>query len=139
MKYHSLSRNRHIERPGNYISYSCWKMFSQTRRLWLFGLLGGKRAKKKIIIKNNNCICHASYLRNSVAYDHNFCYICVKWWYLQACFSFFKILIFGVFRWGTHLYMSLFRPSVHLSVLLSVAHHISGTIHHLIIIFGIYM
>ena len=35
-----------------------------------------------------------------------------------------------VFRWGTHLYMSLF-----LSVHPSVAHHISGTVHHVIIIF----
>ena len=52
-----------------------------------------------------------------------------------------------VFRWGTHLYMSLFLavrlyvcpsvcPSVCLSIRLSVAHHISGTIHHLIIILG---
>ena len=35
------------------------------------------------------------------------------------------------FRWGTHLYMSLF-PSVRPSIV----HHISGTVHHLIIIFG---
>ena len=39
-----------------------------------------------------------------------------------------------IFRWGTHLYMSLF-----LSVHPSVVHHISGTIHHLIIIFGTHM
>ena len=32
-----------------------------------------------------------------------------------------------------------FHPSVHLSVHLSVAHHISGTIHHLIVIFGTHM
>ena len=40
-----------------------------------------------------------------------------------------------LFRWGTHLYMSLF-PSVCsscLSVHPSVAHHISGTVYHLII------
>ena len=55
------------------------------------------------------------------------------------------------FRWRTHLYMSLFlsvcpsvRPSIHLSVIRSfcpsvrpsVVHHISGTVHHVIIIFG---
>ena len=34
------------------------------------------------------------------------------------------------FRWGTHLYMSLF-PFVHPSV----THHFSGTVHHLTIIF----
>ena len=46
-------------------------------------------------------------------------------------------------RWVTHLSMSLF-PSFHLPVCLSVslsvhpsvAHHISRTVHHLIIIFG---
>ena len=26
------------------------------------------------------------YLRNSIAYDHDFWYIGVKWWYLQAFF-----------------------------------------------------
>ena len=43
------------------------------------------------------------------------------------------------FRWGTHLYISLFpsvRPSVRLSVLPSVTHHILGTVHHMIFIFG---
>ena len=35
-----------------------------------------------------------------------------------------------IFRWGTQLHISLF------SVRLSVAHHISGTVHHLIVIFG---
>ena len=36
-----------------------------------------------------------------------------------------------VFRWGTHLYMSLF-----LSIRLSVTHHISETVHHVFIIFS---
>ena len=40
----------------------------------------------------------------------------------------------SVFRWGTHLCISLF-PSVCLSVHPLVAHHISGTKNHLIIIF----
>ena len=42
------------------------------------------------------------------------------------------------FRCGTDFYMSLFSvlPSVLLSVLPSVAHHISGTVHHVILIFG---
>ena len=38
---------------------------------------------------------------------------------------------FDFSRWGTHLYISLF-----LSICPSVAYHISGTIHHLIIICG---
>ena len=39
------------------------------------------------------------YLRNSIAYDHDFWYTCVKWWYLQVVvFQFLKILLFGVVR-----------------------------------------
>ena len=46
---------------------------------------GEKRPKIK-----NNYICHASYIKNSIAYDHDFWYTCVKWWYLQVIFHFFK-------------------------------------------------
>ena len=50
-------------------------------------------------MKNNYYICHAPYLKNSVAYDHDFWYTCVKWWDLQEFFSFFKkILIFRAVR-----------------------------------------
>ena len=41
----------------------------------------------------------------------------------------------SIFRWATHLNMSLFT-SVHPSVHRSVAHHISETQHHVIMIFG---
>ena len=41
-------------------------------------------------MKNKSYICHIPYLRNSMAYDHNF-------WYLQMIFfHFFRILIFWV-------------------------------------------
>ena len=43
---------------------------------------------------------------------------------------FFLFVLFFIFRWGTRHYMSLFSPSVRMSV----AHHISGTVHHLVII-----
>ena len=37
------------------------------------------------------------YLRKSVAYDHDFRYTCIKWWYLRRFFShFFKVLFFWV-------------------------------------------
>ena len=49
-----------------------------------------------------------------------------------------ELKLFNIFRWGTHLYMSFF-PSVGPSIHPSVLHHISGAIHHLIIIFGTYM
>ena len=57
----------------------------------MFDFLGKKWPKIK-----NNYICHVSYLRNSIAYDHDFWYTCVKWWYLQAYFQFFKIWFFGL-------------------------------------------
>ena len=55
-----------------------------------FGLLGGwsggQKCQKKPNMKNDNCIRHALYLRNIIAYGHDFWYTCVKWWYLQAFF-----------------------------------------------------
>ena len=49
-------------------------------------------------MKNNNYICHTPCFRNSIAYDHDFWYTCIKWWYLQVFFQFFKILIFRAVR-----------------------------------------
>ena len=37
-------------------------------------------------MKNNKYICHAPYLMNSIAYDHDFWYTFVKWWYLHMLF-----------------------------------------------------
>ena len=59
---------------------------------------------------------------------------------LSLCSSAFYFIVLSqsfssliLFRWGTHLYVTFsVRPSAHLSI----AHHISGTVHHLIIIFG---
>ena len=47
----------------------------------------GKRTKKQPTMKNNY-MCHAPYLRNSVACDHDFLYTCDKWWYLLVFFFF---------------------------------------------------
>ena len=33
-------------------------------------------------------------LRSNIAYDHDFWYTCVKWWYLQVFFAFFWSFIF---------------------------------------------
>ena len=46
-------------------------------KFWFFGLLGGLKGKKCPKMKNNY-ICHASYLKNGVAYGHDFWYACVK-------------------------------------------------------------
>ena len=40
-------------------------------------------------MKNNNYICYVPYLRNSIAYDHDFWCTCVKWWYLHFFIFFF--------------------------------------------------
>ena len=37
------------------------------------------------------------YLRNSITYDHDFWYTCVKWWYVQ---TFFFILFFNFNFWA---------------------------------------
>ena len=59
------------------------------------------------ILKNFDflgCLGGGTHLRNSIAYDHDFWYTCVKWWHLQMLFSFFqdfhffKIFIFWVIR-----------------------------------------
>ena len=51
-------------------------------------------------IKNNNYICYAPCLSNSIVYDHDFCYTCVKWWFLQVFFYFFEIFIFQAVKVG---------------------------------------
>ena len=45
-------------------------------------------------------ICRALYFRNRASCDHYFWYTCVKWWHIQAFFSFFffLILIFWVVK-----------------------------------------
>ena len=47
-------------------------------------------------MKIKSDICHVSYVRNSLAYDHDFWYTCVNWWYLQLFFSFFQNFCFFV-------------------------------------------
>ena len=47
----------------------------------------------------NNYICHVRYLKNSIAYNHEFWYNCVKWWYIQVFYLFFEIFIFQAVRW----------------------------------------
>ena len=67
------------------------------------------------------------YLRNHIAYDHDFSFTCVKWWYLQLFFSVFQNLIFGVVKG---------QKTVQNDKKLSVTLDISGTIHHMIVIYG---
>ena len=70
-------------------------------------------------MKNKNYICYVPYLRNSVAYDHDFWYTCVKWWYLQEFFSVFQSFVFLVVRGrkGQKMFQNdkKFRPSCFIS------------------------
>ena len=50
-------------------------------------------------MKNKNYIRHAPCLRNSIAYDHDFWYARVKWWYLRVFFSFFLNFDFPGCKW----------------------------------------
>ena len=56
-------------------------------RFWFSRLLGRLKVKKWPKMRNNY-ICYTPYLRNSIAYNHNFWYTIVKW-YLQVFMSFF--------------------------------------------------
>ena len=70
-----------------------------------FGLLegsggGGVKGQKLPKMKNNNYICHMPYLKNSIAYNHDFWYTCVKWRYLQSCCCFFFFMSFIFIFWA---------------------------------------
>ena len=57
------------------------------------GCYGCKRAKNCLKwpkLKNKNYICLVAHLRKSIAYDHDFWYAFVNWWYLQVFFSYFQ-------------------------------------------------
>ena len=82
-------------------------------------------------MKNKNDICHFPYFRNSIAYDDHFWYRCVKWWYLQIFFHFFKILIFLFVRG-----LKGQKNSLKWQNIISGMLYISGTMHHMIVIYG---
>ena len=92
---------------------------------WFFVLLGGKKWSKM----KNNYIRHVSYLRNSIAYGHDFWYTVVKLWYFQG-FSSFLILIFWAVRW-----VKGQKIAQNDKKLFSLP-FISGAIHHMIFIYG---
>ena len=85
------------------------------------------------------CSAHPSapYLSNRTLCDHNFFYTCVKWWYLQGLFHFYEILIFWAVSGGVGEGGEEGKNSPKWKIkIISVAHNISGTILHMIIIFG---
>ena len=76
--------------------------------------------KRKITITSH----HVSYLRNSIAYDHDFWYTFVKWWYLQVFFFIFvKFSFFGLLGGQRSKNSSKWKIRIK-----SIMHHISGTV-----------
>ena len=76
----------------------------------------------------------AQCLRNRTSPDHNFWYTYVKWWYLWLLFSCFQNFDFLGCYGGKRA-----KNSPKWEMITSVMHHISGMVHHLIIIFGMRM
>ena len=58
-------------------------------KFWFFRLLVGNKVKKWPKMTKNYISC-TLYLRNHTSYDCHLWYTCVKWWYLQAFFSFLQ-------------------------------------------------
>ena len=82
--------------------YTCvkWWHFQMLFSFFLnfdFLIVRGVKCKKWPKMRKNS-ICLTPYLRNCTSYDCGSWYTCIKWWYLQQFFHFFKILIFWVFR-----------------------------------------
>ena len=75
-------------------------------------------------------ICRTPYLKNRTSSNHNFWYTCVKW-YLQVCFSFCWDVDFSGYSGGKRA-----KNVAKWKIIISVTHHISGTVKHMIMIFG---
>ena len=78
-----------------------------------------------------NSVHHASYLRNNTWCDCHLWYTCKMIISADFCFIFFKILIFWVVR-----VIKRQKNCPKWQKILSVILHISGTIHHMIVIYG---
>ena len=59
-------------------------------------LLGMGHAPLYVTFSIRPSVRRAPYLRNRRLSDHNFWYTCVRWWYLQAFFSFFQNFDFQI-------------------------------------------
>ena len=82
------------------------------------------------------------YLKNSIAYDHDFWYTYVKWWYLKVVvvvafsfflffFSFFEISLFRAIRGRRGRGVKGQNIAQDDKIILSIELHISGSIHHI--------
>ena len=111
----------------------CIEVFFSLFRIFIFWVVRGEgEVKGKSIAqsKNNNYIRQTPCLRNSIAYDQDFWYNCVKLWYLQAFFPFLRFSFFGLLG-GKRA-----KNGPRWKKIMSVAIHISATMHHMILIYG---
>ena len=73
-------------RWGTHLNMSLFPFVCQfihcTPYLLIFWTIRVVKGQKKPKLRNKNYIRHAPYLRNIIAYDHDFWYTCVKWWFL---------------------------------------------------------
>ena len=86
-------------------------------------------------MKNNNYIHHASYLRNIIAYDHDFWPFLAHLYKMMKSPGVFFIFISSFFRLlgGVKGQKMAQGDPKNGPIILSVALHISGTIYHMIV------
>ena len=103
-------------------------------KFWFSGSIESKRAKgkrakispewQKIV-----CLCHTPYLKNHTSYDCHLWCKCVKWWYLRVVFSILKFWFSGLSgAWKGKKWPKMTK--------ISVTPYISGTMYHVIFIYG---
>ena len=67
-------------------------------KFWFLWVIRGRGVTGQKMGQSGKKFCLTPYLRNFTSYDCVFWYTCVKWWYLQNFFQFFKSLICRVFQ-----------------------------------------
>ena len=85
-----LNTFAHICAPVHPIACLSWKACNKHA-------LGGAPDGSLFLSAHPSIFC-APYLGKHTSCDHNFWYTCVKRWYIQVFFHFYKILIFWVIR-----------------------------------------
>ena len=80
---------------GTHVWNDISRLFFHFFEILIFQAVRGVTAKNSPKWKISY-ICHVAYLRDSTAFDYDFSYNCVEWWYLQAFFSFSLIFYFSI-------------------------------------------
>ena len=112
-------------------------MFFSILKFWFSRLSGGWKGKKWPKMTKIS-VCHTLYFRNHISYDLDLWYTCMYKRIISPgiflfflFFIFFKILVFGIIRWGEGVKKAKNDPKW--QKILSVSLHISEIVHHIII------